>query len=170
MRDKNIYRQMRPFFNRAPDYVFKELFYAHRGFFKTTFEEMLDNEVDDEDIDDVFLEWADLKWHKKVIDVSINSFTPEVQKLMREREFGSVNLKDVPKDDKRTLVQRQLAAKRSGGNNEPVILLNTSVGYDLLEGWHRTMSILKHEPTGAKLNAWIGYGSWTDELSGILEQ
>jgi hypothetical protein len=161
---------MRPFFENAPDYVFKELFYAHDGFFKTTFMEMVEDEDDEHDIDNMFLEWSDLKWHNKIIDVSIGDFTPQVQELIKERDFGSVNLEAVPDDDKRTLVQRELAAKRTGGHNEPVILLETSSGYDLLEGWHRTMSILKHEPTGAKLNAWIGYGSWTDELSGVLEQ
>ena len=174
MRDKGTYKIMRPFFSNTPEYVFRELFYANGGFFKTEFEDLIDADETDDEIEDVFMEWIDLKWKKKVLSFNIDDFTKSTQKSMAARGMGSVHLKNVPDDKERTLVQKDLAAKMTCGKNEPVIMLKTNKGYDLIEGWHRTMSILSLGSDGSsdyskwdkvKINVWVGYGSYTDELS-----
>tara|TARA_Y100000389_G_scaffold204969_1_gene261394 strand:+ start:2554 stop:3135 length:582 start_codon:yes stop_codon:yes gene_type:complete len=173
-RDKGLYKIMRPYFDNTPEYVFRELFYAHNGFFKNEFQGLLDTEAEDDEIEDTFMEWTDIKWKKKVISVNINDFTRSSQESMKSRGMGTVHMDHVPDDEKRTELQKELAAKYKGGKNEPVILIKTGGGYELLEGWHRTMSILSlgmKEDTDynkwdkVKLNAWIGVGDYNDEIA-----
>lgn len=155
---------MRPFFINVPCYVFKEFFYVHKGFFKETFKELLDKGVSNLDIDNVFLEWSDVSWNKEIIEVTINDFTQDTQLELNNRGLGSVHLDTVPEDYKRTLIQRELADKVISGSNEPVILLETKQGYNLLEGWHRTMSYLRKSNDKILINAWVGRGEWVDDL------
>jgi hypothetical protein len=174
MRNKDVYKIMRPFFDETPEYVFKELFYAKGGFFKSEFIELIGNGADDEEIEDTFVQWADITWKKKVISINFNDFTIETQKQLKSRGMGSVHLKDVPNDEERIAIQKKLAVQNSGGKNEPVILLHSKKGYGLLEGWHRTMSILNLGSDGTsnyekwdkvKINAWVGTGVYVDDLN-----
>jgi hypothetical protein len=172
LRDKSIYKQMRPMFDSTPEYVFRELFYANNGFFKSTFMSMLDSGEED-DIEDTFIEWIDLKWTKQVISVNINDFTKNTQKEMASRGMGSIHLTDVPSDSERTSTQQDIAKKTAQGKNEPVILIKSRGGYELIEGWHRTMSILSLGSDGTmnynkwdkvKLNAWVATGQYTEDI------
>jgi hypothetical protein len=173
LRDKSIYKQMRPIFDSTPEYVFKELFYANNGFFKSTFISMLNSGEDIDDIEDTFLEWIELNWSKKVITVNIKDFTRNTQDEMKSRGMGSIHLSDVPSDSERTEIQQSIAKSVPQGKNEPVILIKSKDGYELLEGWHRTMSILSLGSDGTsnydkwskvKLNAWIATGQYTDDI------
>lgn len=163
-RNKDIYSLMRHFFDKTPEYVFRELYYAHNGFFKNEFIDLINKNVDDEEIEDTFSEWIDLKWKKHIIEVNINDFNKKSQIFMKDRKMGMLNLIDIPNDTERNKLHRDLAT--NNGKNEPVIVTKTSEGYELLEGWHRTMSILSLGSDGTenyenwnkvKLNAWIGY-------------
>ena len=52
-------------------------------------------------------------------------------------------------------METQMNMRRSDGNNEPVILLQNPDGnYELVEGWHRTMSILKMGDNGEDVKNW----------------
>ena len=156
-RNKYIYSLMRPFFDKTPEYVFKELYYTHNGFFNN-------QNADDEEIEDTFSEWIDLKWKKQIIEVNFNDFNEKTQIFMKDRKMGMLDLTDIPNDKERNNLHRDLAT--NDGKNEPVIITKTSEGYELLEGWHRTMSILSLGSDGTdnyeywdkvKLNAWVGY-------------
>jgi hypothetical protein len=173
LRDKSIYKQMRPMFDNTPEYVFRELFYANKGFFKSTFISMLNAGEDIDDIEDTFLEWIELKWSKKIINVNIKDFTRNTQNEMKSRGMGSVHLSDVPSDSERTDIQKNIAKSIPQGKNEPVILIKSKSGYELIEGWHRTMSILSLGSDGSsnydkwskvKLNAWIATGQYTENI------
>lgn len=163
LRDKPTYKIMRGYFQNTPEYVFRELFYAHNGFFKKEFVKLLNK--DEDEIEDVFSDWIDLDWNKKIITVNISDFNTDTQKLIKKRKMGNAEISNVPKDLERMKTQKELSIEREGGLNEPVILLETEDGYDLLEGWHRTMNILSLGSDGSnnykkwnkvKLNAWIG--------------
>jgi len=164
-RNKDIYAQMKSFFHNTPIYVFKEFFYAHNGTFKTDFINLINNDADEEEIMDFFSDWTDIEWKKQVVEVNISDFTKNTQDFMKEREIGNLNITDIPDDEKRNKLHKNLYIKNYG-NNEPVIILDTPEGYELLEGWHRTMSILNlgsdntknyNNWKKVKLNAWIGY-------------
>lgn len=81
-------------------------------------------------------------WPKKatVIAVTPNSFENDTLNIMMHRNFGYKSFKEIPRDSERMETQRKLA--NSDGKNEPIILIKTPNGLKLIEGWHRTMSIL----------------------------
>jgi len=172
--DRTLYNQMRPFFEKTPEYVFRELYFVKDGFFKEEFAKMIADKEDDEEIEMSFMEWIDLKWKKKIIDVNIKDFNSNTQRSMKSRGMGTNSIKEIPSDEIRNSTQREIASNTEPGKNEPVILLKTSRGYDLIEGWHRTMSILSLGTDGTqnyedwdkvKLNAWIATGEYVDEIS-----
>jgi hypothetical protein len=87
--------------------------------------------------------------------------------------MGNSELSHVPGDAERTEIQRKLIGKYGEGKNEPVILLKKKNGYELMEGWHRTMSVLCIGSDGTdnykkwdkvKLNAWIGDGPGVNDI------
>jgi hypothetical protein len=172
--DKDLYDVMRDFFSETPEYVFNELYFTDKGFFKEEFAKMIEDDYDDEEIILTFEEWIDLKWKKKAITVNISDFAPNTQEKMKMRGMGSISLRDVPNDNERNTFQRNAVLKTKQGKNEPVILVKGRNGYNLLEGWHRTMAILTLGSEGTsdyekwdkvKLNAWIGTGESADEIS-----
>jgi hypothetical protein len=172
--DKDLYDVMREFFSETPEYVFNELYFTDNGFFKEEFAKMIEDEEDDEDIILTFEEWIDLKWKRKTIQVNISDFSITTQEKMKLRGMGSIALRDVPRDNERNSIQKDIAKNTQSGKNEPVILIEGKKGYELLEGWHRTMAILnlgsddtsKYEDWDkVKLNAWIGTGQSADQIS-----
>lgn len=167
-RNKNIYNLMRPFFKNTPQYVFKEFYYANNGFFKNKFIKLMNKYLGDENFDffiyDYFSDWINIQWKKEIVEVNFNDFNKNTQDFMSERKMGNLISSKIPNDEKRNELQKLLAIKNYG-NNEPVIMIKSDDGYELLEGWHRTMSILNIGSDGTenyknwkkvKLNAWIG--------------
>jgi len=95
-------------------------------------------------------------WSLEVRSVTIDSFVDDVQRRMREREFGNKNPYDVQNDSERMEWQRKHCKP---GANEPVVAIETPDGrLDLLEGWHRTMALLTirtpQDPVDVRM--WIG--------------
>lgn len=161
-RNKDVYSLVRPLFKNTPEYVFKELYYPHNGYFKNYFIELINNDQLD-DIEDDLSYFIDLKWKKKLVEVNINDFCEHTRELMIKRGIGEIPY-DVPKDEMRTKLQKDIAIK-DYGKNEPVIMTEMEDGYQLYEGWHRAMAILSLGSDGTtnydnwkkvKLNAWIG--------------
>lgn len=69
-------------------------------------------------------------------------FTSSTQNHFINRKFGFNEMPSIPNDGNRTRLQQQMMNYRMPGTNEPVIVRKTPNGYELLEGWHRTMSML----------------------------
>ena len=89
----------------------------------------------------------------KILNVNPMDFTDETIDWMIEREFGYSIEHNIPKDKDRTEFQRKIA--RADGRNEPIVVIKTKDGkYELIEGWHRTMSILKLGDNGEDLKNW----------------
>lgn len=105
-----------------------------------------------------------LTWKKHVIEVNINDFSPNTQKKFLNRKFGEVNPQKVYNDKQRMHVQHEITKSIIPGHNEPVILVKRVDGYELWEGFHRAMSLLKLGENGhdsilwnrVKINAWVG--------------
>jgi hypothetical protein len=162
-RNKDVYSIVRPLFKNTPEYVFKELYYSHNGFFKSEFIKMVNYESDIEDIETVFSDFINIKWKKQIIEVNFDDFDDDTQDWMIERKMGEL-IVDVPNDEVRTIRQRDIAVQNYG-KNEPVIIVKKPGGYHLYEGWHRAMAILSLGSDGTekyenwnkvKINAWIG--------------
>ena len=92
-------------------------------------------------------------WNLEIINVNPEDFDDNTVNAFLERDFGNIDSYLVPKDEERTSTQRRLA--KSTGMNEPVIVERKPNGkYELIEGWHRTMSILLLGNNGEDLKNW----------------
>ena len=81
-------------------------------------------------------------WKLQVLNVNPMDFDGRTVRAFEQRDFGNINAYNVPKDEER--MNTQMSMRRDDGMNEPVIILQNPDGtYQLVEGWHRTMSILK---------------------------
>lgn len=59
-----------------------------------------------------------------------------------DRRFGFREEPQIRNDAGRTAKQKQIMQSKEKGQNEPIIVVQTMRGYNLLEGWHRTMNYL----------------------------
>lgn len=92
-----------------------------------------------------------VQWFKKpmVVTVTPLDFNTKTLGVFLKWKFGlTPNDKIVRNDSQRFNTQQTLASQRQEGENEPIILVFNGTKYDLLEGYHRTMSYLmsKHDP------------------------
>ena len=135
-----------------PDYVLRDWLYRNTReldgmepeLYKGLVEEYLKNFVKDYGVG---------HWENKVLDISIDSFTKNVQDLLKKKIEGYIN-PDIGNDEKRHKTQQSQLDKQ-GVSPEPIIVIETKDGkYDLLEGWHRTTNTLK-KFGNYKQNAWV---------------
>jgi hypothetical protein len=61
----------------------------------------------------------------------------------------------VTRDQERHAMQKQIMTQQGGVRTEPVIMKETKNGYELIEGWHRTIQHFAAHPTGYTAPAWI---------------
>jgi len=80
---------------------------------------------------------------------TIDMFEPNSKKKLIGRAGGkSMPGIDVSKDKERHATQAALAQQQGGVRKEPVLLIKSSQGYELLEGWHRTIQHFAMYPDG----------------------
>jgi len=96
------------------------------------------------------------QWRLETLPITLDIFTPETQQRIKLRAGGSANPYGVPKDAERHATQ-QAMIQTQGVSQEPIIVFKTAQGYDLAEGWHRTIQHLQAYPQGYKGPAWVGY-------------
>jgi len=83
------------------------------------------------------------------INFTIDMFDPLTKQRLIGRAGGSSDLGlGIPKDKERHATQAALANQQGGVRKEPVILIKTPQGYELLEGWHRTIQHFAKYPDG----------------------
>ena len=121
--------------NRVPEYVFKETIY---------------NSV--RHIDHILKR----DWQLEVLEIGLDDFCSDTRRRILERSFGDVEFPGTDRDLERTALQREKAIAEEPGTNEPVIIEEGIDGWELLEGWHRTMARLPRDGSKTKLRAWIG--------------
>ncbi len=94
-------------------------------------------------------------WKQETLVITLDVFDPETQKRIVQRKGGSANPLQGPNDAERHATQNALLS--SGPSQEPIIVLHTPQGYELIEGWHRTIQSLEKWPKGYKQSSWVGY-------------
>lgn len=144
-------RQMAPHY---PDYVIKDMLYKKIR-----------------NSDDLLTQRRWIEDQAKKIDhwefergmfLNLNMLSPHTKDAIKNtRQFGDKNPWGIDKDEERMINAYDIVKQKGMENLPPIILVKTSMGYDLWEGWHRTMAALKLSPGGVKVNAYIGYP--TDE-------
>jgi hypothetical protein len=96
------------------------------------------------------------QWRLEQLPITLDIFTSATQQQITKREGGSKNPFQVPRDAERHATQAAIIQKQ-GVSGEPVIMLKKPDGYDLVEGWHRTIQNLQAHPQGYIGPAWVGY-------------
>jgi len=87
---------------------------------------------------------------------TMDMFNPMTKQRLIGRAGGHSDLgMGIPRDKERHATQAALAQQQGGIRKEPVILIKTATGYNLPEGWHRTIQHFAKYPKGYTGPAWV---------------
>jgi len=131
-----------------PEYVLKDWLVPNKGDFSNLPDTELKNGIMEK------LKGAGLTSNSKWQLVPDMKFTmdmwdPKTKQLLAGRAGGTSDLgMGIPKDKERHATQAALAQQQGGVRKEPVLLIKTAKGYELLEGWHRTIQHFHKFPDG----------------------
>lgn len=131
-----------------PEYVLKDWLIPNKGDFSNLPDTELKNGIMEK------LKGAGLtpntKW-QLVPDMkfTMDMFEPMTTKRLIGRAGGNSDMgMGIPRDKERHATQAALAQQQGGVRKEPVLLIKTDKGYELLEGWHRTIQHFAKYPDG----------------------
>ena len=149
---KKMYERLRKAYPMTPEYVLKDYFFnnivGNYDYIKK--EHYGDPLLVTRGSWDSYLKGP---WSLEVLTVNPEDFDDNTVDAFIRRDFGNEEMFTVDNDLKRTKIQRRLA--KPTGMNEPVIVeLKPNGKYELVEGWHRTMSILLLGDNGEDLKNW----------------
>jgi hypothetical protein len=131
-----------------PEYVLKDWLVPNKGDFSNLPADALKNSVM-EKLQLVGLS-PNTKWQLVPnMKFTLDMFNPMSKERLIGRAGGHSDMGlDVPKDKERHATQAALAQQQGGVRKEPVLLIKTAKGYELLEGWHRTIQHFVKYPEG----------------------
>jgi len=151
-----MYQYLKSIVPGFPDYVVKDWLYANfaRG---ATQGPNWSFDTIGKDIPNILKDMGlsvDTKWQLVPnMKFTMDMWEPKTLKRLQARAGGSSKSTEpdvhIPaRDAERHATQAQLAQQQGGVRKEPVILIKTSNGYELLEGWHRTIQHFHKFPDG----------------------
>lgn len=154
---ERIFQYIKDLVPTWPDYVVRDLLYANYG------RSSQDPQAISHDIEAMFQDvgispqtvWKLVPNMKFTMDM----WEPITLSRLEARAGGKANPLQVPRDAERHATQAALAKQQGGIRKEPVILLKTSDGYELLEGWHRTIQHFAQHPNGYAGPAYVAQSS-----------
>ena len=147
----SLFSWLKQHFPTWPDYVLKDFLYQQAKGIRdqAELEDFLQRNKQD---------FGQVKWRLEQLPITIDIFTPKTQRMINKREGGSSNPYGVPRDADRHARQLKML-QQTGVSKEPIIVAKLNNGYDLIEGWHRTIQHLKAFPEGYTAPAYVGYGA-----------
>lgn len=142
-----------------PDYVLKDWLVPNKGDFSNLPANALRNSVM-EKVRNAGLtpnsEWQLIPNQQ----FTMNMWEPMTKQRLIGRAGGHSDMGlEIPKDKERHATQAALAKQQGGIRKEPVLLIKTSRGYELLEGWHRTIQHFAMYPQGFVGPAYVAVGN-----------
>jgi len=140
-RSASVMQYLNSILPNMPEYVLKDLVYTN---YKN----------DLKSAKELIPEYGKLKWSKETLTITIDVFDSFTRKKLASRAGGLANPDQVPNDTERHATQQKLI--QAEPSQEPIIVLEGLDGYELLEGWHRTIQSLQKWPEGYKQVTWIG--------------
>jgi hypothetical protein len=142
-----------------PEYVLKDWLVPNKGDFSNLPADALKNGIMEK------LKLAGLtpntKWQLVPnMQFTMDMFEPMTTKRLIGRAGGHSDMGlNVPRDKERHATQAALAQQQGGVRKEPVLLIKTANGYELLEGWHRTIQHFASYPNGYTGPAYVAVGN-----------
>lgn len=152
---KKFYDRLKREFPQTPEYILKEfttnVLCGNKEVFDVVMNQFFGDPIPF--LGKMIYDYLKGPWKLRIIQVNPEDFTENTINAFIEREFGDVDAYMVLNDKERMEIQRELAT--STGKNEPIIVIKHENGkYELVEGWHRTMSSLKLGDNGEDLKNW----------------
>lgn len=152
---KSFFYRLKKEFPNTPEYVLKEftinVLCGDDESFKTVMNQYHGDPIPF--LGKMIYNYLNGKWKLTIIQVNPEDFIDNTVNAFIERNFGDINAYMVHRDEERMDIQRKIAT--STGKNEPIIVIKHKNGkYELVEGWHRTMSALKLGDNGEDLKNW----------------
>jgi hypothetical protein len=152
---KSFYKRLKKEFPKTPEYILKEFttntLCNNNEVLKTIMSQYYGDPIPF--LSKKTYNYLNADWKLKIIEVNPEDFIDNTVNAFLERNFGEINAYLVKNDKERMDTQRKIAT--TTGNNEPIIVVKHNNGkYELIEGWHRTMSILKLGDNGEDLKNW----------------
>lgn len=147
----SLFTWLKQQFPAWPDYIVKDFLYQNAKGIQdhAELEDFLKRNKQD---------FGKVEWKLEKLPITLDIFTPKTQRMIKSREGGNSNPFKVRKDAERHAQQLKMIQKQ-GIRTEPIIVAKLENGYDLIEGWHRTIQHLKAYPEGYIGPAWVGYGA-----------
>ena len=147
----SLFAWIKQLFPTWPDYVLKDFLYAQAKGIRdqAELEDFIKRNKND---------FGKVQWRLEKLPITFGIFTPKTQQMLTSREGGSANPYKVPKDAERHAQQLKMI-QQNGVSKEPIIVAKLPNGYDLIEGWHRTIQHLQVYPKGYTAPAYVGYGA-----------
>lgn len=148
LRNKGLYSFVKQILPTWPDYVLKDWVYNHMR------APMLSGDVHNINKEYVLELIGDLKPNTRWVynpkqPFTMDMFEPKTKLKLEQRAGGKPPVGfTVPDDAARHATQAAFAKKQGGIRKEPVILIKTFKGYELVEGWHRTIQHFSSYPDG----------------------
>jgi len=166
-----MYQYIRSIVPTWPEYVVQDWLYKGRGKNKnyTTDSKAVKDEII-EMIADAGLSPNTNPWQLVPnMKFTMDMFHPLTKQKLIGRAGGTSDLgMGIPKDKERHATQAALI-QRGGVSQEPAILIKTPQGYELLEGWHRTIQHFARYPDGYTGPAYVavaqGQSSITEAIA-----
>jgi hypothetical protein len=156
-RDK-MYQYLKSIVPTWPDYIVKDWLYANFAKGETYNKEKgWSFETIGKDIPKILNDMGlsvDTNWQLVPnVKFTMDMWEPKTLKRLQARASGNAKSADpvvhIPaRDAERHATQAALAKQQGGVRKEPVILVKTANGYELLEGWHRTIQHFHMYPDG----------------------
>lgn len=165
-----IYQYVKSVLPKWPEYVLKDWLVPNKGDFSNLSHDALKKSIMGK------LQLTGLSVNTKWQLVPDMKFTmdmwePLTQKTLIGRAGGHSDMGlGVPKDKERHAIQAQLAKQQGGIRKEPVLLIKTPNGYQLLEGWHRTIQHFAKYPDGYTGPAYVAVAQNQQGVSEYSEQ
>lgn len=147
----SLFNWIKQQFPTWPDYVLKDFLYQQAKGMRdqAEVEDFLKRNKQD---------FGQVQWNLEKLPITFDIFNPRTQRMLVSREGGSANPYKVPKDAERHAQQLKMIQQK-GVSAEPIIVAKLNDGYDLIEGWHRTIQHLQAYPEGYTAPAYVGYGA-----------
>ena len=153
-----------------PDYVLKDWLVPNKGDFSNLPADALKNGIM-EKLQGQGLT-PDTKW-QLVPDMkfTMDMFDPMTKQRLIGRAGGKSDLgMQIPRDAERHATQATLAQQQGGVRKEPVLLIKTANGYELLEGWHRTIQHFAKYPDGYTGPAYVAVAQGQQGVTEAFDQ
>ena len=170
-----MYQYLKSIVPTWPDYIVKDWFYANFAKGETynkekgwSFENI--GKAIPIMLKDMGLS-ANTKWQLiPNMQFTMDMWEPKTLKRLQARAGGNSKSADpdvhIPANDaERHATQAALAKQQGGVRKEPVILLKTTQGYELLEGWHRTIQHFAMYPQGYSGPAYVAVAQSQQDVS-----